>query len=243
MNIHPELFSTVKDLHAQTDPAHNFKHIEIVCAEVEIACKEFTFLTENQKLSLYLSGFLHELDDAKLKFTLPGVKNEGPYPLAKHLLNKYYPTEISELALECISLVSTRTNHNRVVEEKWKLIPRDADRLQAIGDVGLARCYIYTSTIGQPLFTDQTPRCMTIEDIYKVATPERFQAYRGHSESMISHYYDKLLHIQEVASGSSYLMKDLELKKLTMIDFILVFGQTGTLDEEFLNTLVQKYCY
>lgn len=237
----------LEQLHKSADIAHNFKHITIVAREVSKAmtAEKYDFLAAWQKNALLAAAYLHEVDDEKLKIELPGVPKEGKLPNAKALLEEYSQTEeFRSLALEIISLVSTRSNHNREIapDEKWKLLVRDADRGQALGKVGIARCYAYTINDNKPLFTPETPRCQTLEELWKVATPQRFAAYKGISASMIDHYYDKLLHIGEVTSGDEYFLQQLPERKQSMLDFVLDFGRKGEVDVPYLEGLVKEYC-
>lgn len=167
------------------------------------------------------------------------------YPLANALLSKYGSSEeFNNLVLEIISLVSCRDNHHSTLpeDERWKLLLRDADRSQAIGEVGIARCYIYTLDSGNPLFTTSTLRCQTHEDLLAVATPQRFAQYQGSSESFISHFYDKLLHLDKVSSDDDYFQTKMQSAMTVVKDFILDFGQNGYLDVIYLESLVEKYC-
>ncbi len=241
------ILSRLEQLHKSADIAHNFKHITIVASEVSKAmtAEKYDFLKPWQKNALLAAAYLHEVDDEKLKIELPGVPKEGKLPNAKALLEEYSQTEeFRSLALEVIGLVSTRTNHNREIapDEKWKLLVRDADRGQALGKVGIARCYAYTINDNKPLFTPETPRCQTLEELWKVATPQRFAAYKGISVSMIDHYLDKLLHINIASSGDEYLKGRMEEGHGEMVDFVLEFGKTGTVDIPYLEGLVKEYC-
>ena len=241
------IFSRLEQLHKNADIAHNFKHITIVASEVEKALrsKRYDFLAAWQKNALIAGALLHEVDDEKLKITLPNVPKEEKLPNAFALLEEYSRTEqFRSLALEVISLVSTRKNHNTKVpsNEKWKLLVRGADRGQALGKVGIARCYAYTVADKQPFYTSATPRCQTREELWKVATPERFASYHGISASMIEHYIDKLLHINVVSSDDDYFKEKAQEGHEIMVEFVLEFGRTGTVDIPYLEGLVKKYC-
>ena len=108
---------------------------------------------------------------------------------------------VKALALEAIALVSASGNGNtmppRAVENPFLLYPRHADRLEAIGEPGLVRCWQYTLEGGRPLFTEDTPAPSAASEVFSVATPERFALYqqRKESESMVDHIFDKLLHL------------------------------------------------
>lgn len=241
------VFPFLENLHKSSDLAHNFKHITMVACEVREALQseEYCFLAPWQKNALVAAAYLHEVDDEKLNINIIGVPKEGKLPNAKTILAQYSKTEqFQSLTLEIIGLVSTRSNHNTTVDSgnKWKLLVRDADRGQTLGKVGIARCYAYTLADKKPFFTSSTPLCKTKEELWQVATPERFAEYHGKSSSMIDHYYDKLLHIGEVSSGDEYLRIKMERGHKKMVDFVLKFGRTETLDFEYLENLVKEYC-
>ena len=242
-----DIFPVLIGLHENADSAHNYKHLTNVAKDVMKASEssKYKFLTALEHDALVMAAYLHEVDDEKLNFELPGVEKTDNLPLAKALLEKYGKTqEFRDLTLEIISLVSTRTNHNTTLpdDEKWKLLVRDADRLQALGEVGIARCYTYTTSIKKPLFTAETLRCRTREELKKALNPERFANYHGVSDSMLDHFFDKLLHIGKVSSGDDYLSSLLEEKMQVMEDFVVEFGIRGCLDIEYLEKLQKKYC-
>lgn len=188
---------------------------------------------------------MHEADDHKL-FN-PSTPDENSRLILREVLPP--SLDITEDVLEVVNLVGTVKQKNKGVPagEEWKLIVRDADRLEAVWEVGVARCYSFNrSLVGsekeRPLFADQTPRCKTQEDVWKVATPERFQAYTGDSLSMIDHYYDKLLHLDKAASGNPYIKEALKSRLQVMMKIVLDFGATGMVDEAELKSLKAKHC-
>jgi uncharacterized protein len=248
----PRALYDIHELHTQpqVDTGHNFKHLLNVTLDVLEALKDpsYDFLEPWQRESLEAAALLHEVDDPKLKIQIPepGDKYSGPYPLAHALLEKHDAEEhFKELTLEIVSLVSTCSNHNTAPvpeSERWKLLVRDADRIQALGEVGIARCYVYSKSKGVPMFLEETPRCQNMEQIKAVATPERFSCYRGISRSMIDHYYDKILHIGVCSSGNAYLQGKIEAAITPIHEFILSFGVKEEVDLDYLETLAKTYC-
>lgn len=251
-----QFISTVLDIHQRADKAHNDKHIIAVANSVVYALQEWRYdHLMKERNAIKAAAYLHDVDDPKvwpfiqdyvIKELQLHLLSEVKYPVANALLDKYFQlkAEQKDLIFEIISLTSTRHNHNSTVPkgEEWKLLVRDADRIQALGHVGIARCYAYTLSVGKPLFTLQTPRCKTLEELEMVATMDRFKAYNGTSASFIDHFYDKLLHIGEVRSGSKYMEGSLAQCKEVMVHFILDFGATNTLNVEYLEELKTRYC-
>jgi len=235
------------------DPAHDVQHVEAVAAHARRALA-LESLDERQKVVVILAALLHEADDAKL---FPGQSDTShnarvvlteclPRALAAGLLPGGVEASagIADEVIEIIDLVSARKNKDGAVPKgsEWRLIVRDADRIEAVGEVGIARCFAYNQKVGAPLFVATTPCPRSEEDIWKIATPQRFAAYNGDSDSMMDHYYDKLLHLQRCGSGNSYLEAQLRARLQVMLDFVLKFGETGEIDVLALEALKDKHC-
>jgi len=230
------------------DAAHNMDNVLIVASHVKDALMIEEKLDEVQKAALYLAALLHEVDDDKL-FKTENSAN------SRRLLAESLPegwegaAGFIELVAGIIKLVSSRKNQDKGVldADKWKLIVRDAHNLEAIGYVGIARCYAHNLKENQkgkvvPLFRSDTPRAKTVDELFLIATPERFAAYCGDSVSMIDYYYDQLLHLGRCSSGSPHLEDLMSDRLKVMVNFVLGFGRAGTVDEESLDKLTEKYC-
>lgn len=212
------------------DNGHGMDHIDSVFGHgmKALSCEPFTDYYWYSE-PILLACLLHEVDDRKLFKT-------QDYSNARSILKEVGTVDIDKV-IELIDLVSASKNQNKTVEEKWKLIPRDCDRIEAMGLIGVKRAYQYTMKIGGLLYTDKTPRAATLEAVYKIATPERFANYKGDSESMIDHYYDKLLHIGHIASGNKYLLHESKERMKAIEAVVLAFGQTGEVNETWLKSL------
>lgn len=166
-------------------------------------------------------------------------------------------------ALSIISVVSTSANGNAVPEgiPPWHLIVRHADRLEALGLVGLQRCYDYTIATGRPLALPITLRATSLDDLkQRVAPAARFAAYcgsgpshvswgsgSGKSLSMVDHVYDKLLHIGDPdcfpsADDNSYLNAEAAVRHGVIVNFALAFGEGGMVDPSSFDRPGEVVC-
>jgi uncharacterized protein len=185
------------------------------------------------RLAILLAALLHDASDAKM---WPGISsNQNEINILNDLMeDDSITSEIKDLTIEMINYVSTRNNGDTIPERAhkrpWLLIPRYADRCAALGSIGIKRCHEYTMTKRRPLFTDKTLRATTEEELWRIATPKRYQAYQNkakESESMVDHFYDKLLHIGKADTMNPYLNEELRKGIQPMIDFCISFGKTG----------------
>ena len=102
---------------------------------------------------------------------------------------------------EIVSYVSASDNGNTIPKRAKKhpelLWVRFADRLEAIGPIGAVRCYQYNTEKGESLSKSTTPRPKTKKEVWANVTPDRLQKYMEtkDSDSMMDHYFDKLLQI------------------------------------------------
>ncbi|AQN68691.1 metal dependent phosphohydrolase [Saudi moumouvirus] len=213
---------------------HGFDHF-IAVRNHALKALEFENISTTKKLQVELAAFLHDVDDPKIFHTSINYQN------ARHVLDtSFKEIKFDDLILDTtyesfkndiiqlISLVSCSKNGDDEPPEPWMAIPRDADRLEAIGEIGITRCRDFAIHINLPFYTPETPIAKTREDVLKFATFERFNKYKsGHkSISMIDHYYDKLLHIGKPAclrSQNPYILKEAEKRNEIMINFVLNF--------------------
>jgi uncharacterized protein len=195
--------------------SHDFTHAYQVMKNTLMGMKEES-LTTFQKEAVMLAGLLHDADDQK--FFPQNHNNEN----VRHILFDKHK-EFVDLVIEMIDLVSSSVNGDRMVEDEWKLIPRYADRIEALGIIGIKRCYEYTKTINNPLIQPDTEKPTDYDQIWEIASNNRYIGYRGKSKSMIDHYYDKLLRLGD------FPIKNIQLKEMAaskiniMIKFVLDF--------------------
>eukprot|EP01012_Entosiphon_sulcatum_P032164 TRINITY_DN40929_c0_g1_i1.p1 TRINITY_DN40929_c0_g1~~TRINITY_DN40929_c0_g1_i1.p1 ORF type:complete len:305 (+),score=52.15 TRINITY_DN40929_c0_g1_i1:37-915(+) len=225
---------------SNVDESHGIRHALVVCQHAWRALQEATqlvhaeerrALTENEKLAVLLAALLHDADDRK--FRRPGASSTANVEdIMQHVSSQFdLDPSVSILVHEMISLVSCSKHRNNVPPgtELWKLIPRWGDRLEAVGAIGIVRCYQYSMAIGQSEHAPHTVRVQSEEELERVASFERYESYDGNSDSIIDHFYDKLLHVAKLNSGNPYLESVAAGRHQIMFDYCLHFGQHGSL--------------
>lgn len=210
---------------------HGVKHALAVLNNAAMALSDFD-LSLNDQISILLAALLHDVDDRK--FT-----KSTDYAGARKILSDIAYTD-AESVIDMIKMVACSSNGNTIDKTipRWKYIPRDADRIEAIGPIGLLRAKETEEAVAaqqhrDPVFwSDESPRCTTREQVTLMCHPDRFTNYQKHKSStdLISHFYDKLLHIHVMSSDSKTLNNLARLNYNVMIDFVIDFGKTGKID-------------
>ncbi|MBI9009360.1 MAG: HD domain-containing protein [Tenericutes bacterium] len=107
---------------------------------------------------LSLAALLHDVDDPKISENTQHAKN---------FLNQYQVIE-KELILEIIKNMSF-TAHNAgksVISIEGKIV-QDADRLEALGAIGIARCFTYSGYKNRAMYKGQKDDDSAIAHFYQ----------------------------------------------------------------------------
>ncbi|KAL7563300.1 hypothetical protein ACA910_016660 [Epithemia clementina (nom. ined.)] len=238
-------------LHARLIKAsHGLEHAMTVYkhARKAIECHQPT-LSPRTVMEIEMAALLHDTDDYKYFPDTP----KGMYPNALAILAKAdVPDESWADIIQMISLVGCSENGNTVPDSirqtnAWhKLIPRWSDRLEAVGASGVVRCFQYSKEIRRPLSSPKSPRAQTAQQVWNLCRPERFESYQTNGpsdDSMMTHYYDKLLHVSrpppEIVQNE-YLIKMAEASSEELVEMCVRFGKTGRVDEEYVQQLAKR---
>jgi len=215
--------------------SHNIEHIDRCYRLLESSLKHSTSsIPERDVKIVSLATLLHDVDDRKLTDENSPPNKNSVAILTECEIDKDLILEV----LEVISWVSSSSNGDSVsekcVEKPWLLYPRHVDRLDALGVNGIRRAYQFTKTIHNPLFLDTTPKPFSKEDVWRIATKERYQNYNGKSVSMIDHYYDKLLRLGDFETDNPFLRASQKDLIAPMVEVILAF-RDGELDDAYMS--------
>jgi uncharacterized protein len=238
--------------HTEIKASHGIDHILRVYQHAlkAIQCQKPP-LSGQTNQEIQMAALLHDADDTKY------FPQHAAYENAREILGAANVAESScERVIHMISLVSCSKNGNSVPESIRKsqefslLIPRWADRLEAVGAVGLVRCFQYNQEHGSPMSSPTSPRAQTEAEVWKYATPARFHAYTsadsttgGSSDDMISHYYDKLLHVACPPADivrNTYLEEQAKESSKELVEMCLRFGRTGKVDVAYVHEVANK---
>lgn len=160
------------------DASHDIDHIRRVMKNAEEICA--TEPTANEYV-VTLGVLLHDIDDPKYK--------EEHNLTAKEILETNGAEEkLVEQVLACIESVSFSGGNAREITSVEGAIIRDADRLDAIGAVGIARAFAFGGAKGRKLY---------VRD--EVARNQMSEAeYREKETATVTHFYEKLLLLKDL---------------------------------------------
>lgn len=158
---------------------HDFWHIHRVN---EMAKK--IALEENANIFICeLAALLHDVADDKLVED----EKEGLNRVRNFLNENKVEEDDMEQVMEIISTMSFKGGNNKKMTTLEGKIVQDADRLDAIGAIGIARCMCYSGAKGRPIYepNEEIRENMTIEE------------YRSNKGNAINHFYEKLLKLKD----------------------------------------------
>ncbi len=134
--------------------------------------------------AVQLIALLHDVDDRKLSpHTHENLDN------ARNFLKENDVAEVKrELILESIRNLSFKGTGTTVPASIEGKIVQDADRLDAIGAVGIARAFAFGGSRGREMYDPDEPPMQNM-------TAEAYAKSNGHT---INHFYEKLLLLKDL---------------------------------------------
>ncbi len=132
----------VKELFAGNSDGHGADHTMRVYHNAQMILAEYP---EADSFVVLLSALLHDADDHKL------FNTENNMNARTFMERNDIPSETIEQVCRAINSVSFSHNRGKSPETLEGKIVQDADRLDAIGAIGIARTFAYGGKVGRPL--------------------------------------------------------------------------------------------
>lgn len=173
----------IKAQFAKESSGHDWWHVERVFNNaLAIANKE----RGADMFIVQLGALLHDIADYKFH---GGDDKVGGKVAAQWLKRVGADRETIQKVTHIIDNISFKgvgvKLHMQSLEGK---IVQDADRLDAIGALGIARAFAYGGNKGRPLYDPEG----------KVKNHRVFETYKKGADSTIHHFYEKLLHLKNL---------------------------------------------
>lgn len=178
MNIENAIMDSVKSIFAGDCSGHDYWHTMRVY-------KNAMKLVENEvcdKQVVMLAALLHDVDDVKL-FTTENDQN------ARDIMSKCKMAKSTqENVIKVIHAVSFKGNASTTPETIEGKIVQDADRLDAIGAIGIARAFAYGGSRGRSIYDPE------VEPLINMNVKE----YQQNKRTTINHFYEKLFQLKSM---------------------------------------------
>ncbi|MST89308.1 HD domain-containing protein [Sharpea azabuensis] len=170
------LLSDLQEFFKNDYSGHDYNHtMRVYKLAYNIAIQEHANLE-----IVSLAALLHDVDDVKLTQSIN-------YQNARLLMNKYGIDKVQEEVIAIIQDVSFKGNQSKSPSTLEGKIVQDADRLDAIGAIGIARAFTFGGNHNRPLYNDENP-VLNMDEA----------SYRQHKSSTINHFYEKLLLLKDM---------------------------------------------
>lgn len=203
----------VKATLISAEGGHDWFHIERVY-------KTAIHITKKEKANVFIvkmGALLHDIADPKFH---NGDEEIGP-ELASDFLEtlNVSKTDIEHI-INIIKYVSFKNSFDQVEFNSKELeIIKDADRLDAIGAIGIARCFNYGGYKNRPLYNPEIP---AIKHTNK-------STYKNTNSPSFNHFYEKLLLLKDLMHTQT--AKDLaEERHAFMVNYMTQFQKEWHLE-------------
>lgn len=156
---------------------HDWHHIERVLKNsLFISSKE----GGDEKVISY-AALLHDIDDHKFN---GGDFEKGAVTAKKLIEGHPLTTAQKELIIEIVRTISFKGSaEDDTMSSLEGMIVQDADRIDALGAIGIARTFAYGGSIGQPIYNPEV----------NYNTNQTKEEYINNRTHTINHFYEKLL--------------------------------------------------
>lgn len=186
-NLIGRVAQSIKARFARESSGHDWHHIQRVWRQAhKIAEKEGADLEVAE-----LGALVHDIADWKFH---GGDETVGPREAERLLRQEGASDSTVEHVVEIVATISFKgagvTTRMRTLEGQCV---QDADRLDALGAIGIARCFAYGGHAGRQIYDPDIPPVLH-------ATAEAYKSARGTS---FNHFYEKLFLLRERMNTST----------------------------------------
>jgi uncharacterized protein len=171
----------VKDTLKNAEGGHDWWHIHRVWTNAKLIAET----EEVDLLTVELAALLHDIADSKFN---NGDEEIGPTTAGNYLTNiGIDPAKILHIQ-NIIRYMSFKAGFDAPVFHSPELaVVQDADRLDAIGAIGIARAFSYGGFKGRELYNPEIKPDLNMSK----------EAYKNSTAPTINHFYEKLLLLKD----------------------------------------------
>ncbi|QES90982.1 HD domain-containing protein [Rhizosphaericola mali] len=192
----------IKSQFLNESTGHDYYHI----ARVAYMARQIAQAEHADAFVCTLAAWVHDIGDYKLN---GGVDKSEE--LIRNFLSEYsLGTSLIDRIVTIVSQVSfSKGKHAESLEAK---IVQDADRLDAIGTIGIARAFAYGGSVGHSIYNPIDPT----------------------QNTSVQHFYDKLLKLKELMHTRTAIAIA-EKRQQFLLQFLEQFYKEWNMENECLN--------
>lgn len=189
----------------QNDPAHDFEHIMRVCKNVKKIARH-----ENVNLNLVLAAaLLHDVVSFPKSDKRSKTSSLKSAQKAKQILAKYNYTQ-NEIKIIIDAIADHSFSRNKIPKTMEGKILQDADRLDALGAIGIARTFSVGGAENRPIYSITDPFC-------SARAPDD-------QNWTVDHFYRKLL-LLEKKMNTTFAKKEARRRTKILREFLTELKQ------------------
>jgi len=171
----------VKETLVNAEGGHDWFHIERVYKNALLIAKN----EQVDVLVVSLAALLHDIADSKFN---EGDETIGPLMARNFLAKHQIDRAISDHVISIIENVSFKGgNDTKKFSSKELFVVQDADRLDAIGAMGIARCFNYGGFKNRKIYDPNILPNLNMSS----------KEYKSSKAPTINHFYEKLLLLKD----------------------------------------------
>ena len=181
MSLIDKTIAFVKEKLAGAEGGHDWFHIERVYKNALLIAKD----EDCDIVVVHLGALLHDIADSKFH---DGDETVGPKTARTFLESQNVDEATIEHVIHIIENISFKGGNFQKNFSSMELeIVQDADRLDAIGAIGIARCFNYGGFKNRALYNPEIPAKLNMDkEEYKIA-----------DSPTLNHFYEKLLLLKD----------------------------------------------
>ena len=181
-NLIAETSVFVKSVLRDAEGGHDWFHTERVY-------KNAMLIAQSEPVDqtiVELAALLHDIADSKFH---NGDETIGPRMAREFLFSKNVDSVIIEHVINIVEHMSFKNSldSNQKFASKEMEVVQDADRLDAIGAIGIARCFNYGGFKNRALYNPEVPPHLNMSK----------EEYKTAKSPTINHFYEKLLLLKD----------------------------------------------
>ena len=188
-NLIKKTISFVKDFFKGESSGHDFYHTMRVYRTAKQLAK-IESKTKNVDITItLLASLLHDVDDFKVSPETNNEKSNAVKFLRENNISEENIKKIIKI-IEDVSFVGKDSVTPSTLEG---MIVKDADRLDALGAIGVGRAFAYGGKKGRAMYDPNVMPNLNMDET----------TYKNYDSTTINHFYEKLLLLEDLMNTSS----------------------------------------